>query len=248
MSAKHILLLTATIQPRAGQPSLAVTDPAVRLQEYETALAFYAGLLQRGALHAIVFAENSGFDLGPLAARFPVAGIEWISAPDLDYPLGYHRGYGEFRLVDAAMQRSTHIREAGADARVWKVSGRYIVSNLGRVLRWAPRRFDFYCAMKKGWAEMSALAWSPEGYRHAIEGIWRSFDSAMPPELILYQRFELPPSARLRVVRSFNWPPFIVGRRGSDGSSFEGRFTRYRHGLTLAGRLATLPLRQLFNA
>ena len=40
MERKNILLLTATITPMPGLPSLARVDPAARLNDYLTALRF----------------------------------------------------------------------------------------------------------------------------------------------------------------------------------------------------------------
>lgn len=245
MKTRNLLLLTATVTPRGGQPSLALQDPAARLAEYEAALRFYADLLERGAIDGILFAENSGYDLASLARRFPSPRIDWLAVSQADYPLHYHRGYGEFLLVDEAVQRSRLVAEAGEAARLWKVSGRYVVRNLAQVVRWAPRELDFYGAIADQWAEMSVLAWSMAGQRRIVQGLYRHFATGEPPELILFRLLQQPDLRDLAVVRSFTWPPFIVGRRGSDGSAFQGRLTRYRFALSMLGKLALLPWRSL---
>jgi hypothetical protein len=244
MKRPNILLLTATVQPRTGQPSLAMTDPTLRLAEYEAALAFYAQLLACGAIDGIVFAENSGFDLAKLAARHPSERIEWLAIAPSEHPLHFHRGYAEFRLIDEAVERSTLIGQAAEGLRIWKISGRYIVRNLARVVRWAPEELDFYGAIARGWAEMSVLAWSRRGHRELVRGLWSQFATREAPELILYRHLASPSVGSLRIVRSFRWPPFIVGRRGTDGGAFQGPLTRYRHAFSLAGSLLTRPLLQ----
>lgn len=242
---RNLLLLTATVQPRAGQPSLTVLHPGRRLAEYEAALAFYSRLLDDGAIDGIVFAENSGFPLARLAAKFPHPAIEWLAVPPADHPLHYHRGYAEFRLIDDAVRSSRLVQAAGDALRLWKVSGRYEVRNLARVVRWAPRRFDLYGDFRDGWAEMSMLAWSRRAHDVLMGRVWERFATDVPPETILAAELRTPGVAALRIVRSFAWPPFIVGRRGSDGSPYQGRWTRYRFALQCAAKFAALPLRRL---
>ena len=238
-----LLLLTATIRPRA-QPGLALADPVLRLRQYENALQFYCGLLERGVLGAVIFAENSGYDLAPLQQRFTLPGIEWLSHSDLDYPSTYHRGYAEFRLVEHAMRHARSLREADAAARVWKVTGRYVVDNLPSVMRHAPKPFDVYCDVRGAWAEMSVLAWTPLGYAALLDGLWREFATGMVPELILASRLDAT-CGRAHVVRRFHWPARVRGQRGSDGSAFDGRWSGLRFALDLVQRRLLLSLNAL---
>ena len=247
---RHVLLLTATVTPRAKQPELALTDPGARLRDHESAPESYVGLLRGGVLAGTVFAENSGHDLRPLAARFGSAGIEWLNLPPIAEAHGFHRGHDEFHLVDEAMARATLLRALGGRDLVWKISGRYIVRNLRQVLRWAPASADYYGEVRPDWAELSVIAWSCEGYRRIVHGLWKRFATSIPPEPILCELLEHitgsgePP---LRIVRSFAWPPFIVGRRGSNGRPFQDRRTIYKFSLQLAQKMLALPVRRLTN-
>lgn len=241
---KNILLLTATIQPKADQPGLAIADPGERLGDYRTALEFYAGQLESGVLDAIVFIDNSGYDLTSLSGHFRSERIEWISFYDLDYPRDYHRGYGEFRLVDTAFSRSRTLAGLEDCDIVWKVTGRYIVKNLATVIRFAPKRVDLYCKVKKGWAEMSLMAWSRRGYETVIRNIWERFATGKIPELILAEKLAAVDGTLCRIVTVYHWPPFIIGRRGTNGAAFQGRFTPVKFALTAIGKLAMLPFRR----
>jgi hypothetical protein len=243
----HLVLLTATITPAANQPELLLSDPQARLREYETALAFYAGLVRRKIIAGVVFAENSGFDLNTLKHRFQRPGIEWLSLPVSEPTPAFHRGYSEIKLVEEALSRSSLFAQSPAHTLVWKISGRYIVRNLQQVVRWAPRGVDYYGELRPDWAEMSVMAWSRQGYRQVVQGLWRQLATAAPPEPILRQVLQACRPADLRVCGSFVWPPFIVGRRGSDGTPFQGRFTPYKFKLQLAQKLLALPLRRLIN-
>jgi hypothetical protein len=242
-----VLLLTATVSPRQDQPKLAVVDPAERLEEYRKALEHYSQLLESGVIAGIIFAENSNYDLAKLAALFPSARIEWLSIDPGSHRPDFHRGYAEFKLIDAALARSSFLQRPSHDVRIWKVSGRYVVRNLGRVVRWSPRKFDLYASIARDWFEMSIIAWSPTAHQQLMQGIWRHFASAEAPERILYRLLQVPNTRTLRVVRSFTWPPVIEGRRGTDGSPFQGRRTRYRFMLIAMGKLLCLPWRRMLQ-
>jgi hypothetical protein len=69
---KNILLLTATINPLSGIPSLARADPLLRLGDYSRSLAFYLTQLGK-CLDGIVFVENSAYDISSLAKQAQAA-------------------------------------------------------------------------------------------------------------------------------------------------------------------------------
>src|SRR4051812_46455771 len=123
------LLLTATIQPPPGVPALARTDPTLRLGDYLRALRFYAALVGP-VFDKVVFAENSGYDLGVLQRAVHESGssefVEFVSCYGLDYPTQYGRGYGEMKLVDFAMANSLTLSRLRPADTVWKCTGRYI--------------------------------------------------------------------------------------------------------------------------
>lgn len=239
---KNILLLTSTIHPKP-QPHLKLADPAERLEDYLTALSFQNELLVRRIIDKIVYVDNSGYDLAPLKAHFPSPNIEWVSFYGLDYDPSYHRGYGEFRLIDHAFAHAATLRDMDSADRVWKLTGRYIVKNLERVIAMTPNTFDLYCNVKQGWAEMGFMAWSTLGYETHIHQLWRHFATDKAPELILAERLASIPGRQHRVFKTFFWPPFIVGRRGYDGSLFQGKLTPIKFFLDTCAKLAVWPLR-----
>ncbi len=243
-----LLLLTATVSPRQDQPNLAVVSAVERLDEYRKALAHYTQLLDNGVIRGIIFAENSGYDLAELAAVYPSPGIEWLSIDPAPHAAEFHRGYAEFKLIDSALARSAFWQRTNSNIRIWKVSGRYIVRNLGSVIRWAPQRFDLYASIGREWFEMSIVAWNLHAHQQLMQGVWQHFATAEAPERVLCRLLEDPGAQSLRVVRSFTWPPIIQGRRGTDGSPFQGRRTRYRFMLMAVGKLVCLPWRRIIGA
>lgn len=245
---KNILLLTSTIKPKTDQPELAIADPEERLKDYWNALEFYAAQLDAGVIDRIVYIDNSGYNLNCLSEQFTSDRIEWISFYDLDYPRDYHRGYGEFRLVDTAFSRSKTLAEIGESDILWKVTGRYIVKNLAIVIKYAPKQLDLYCLIKKKiWAEMSLMAWSRCGYDMIIKGIWEQFSTRKIPELILAEKLNSFDRSQCRIITTYHWPPFIIGRRGANAVPYQGRFTPIKFALTVIGKLAMLPFRRYNN-
>ena len=92
------------------------------------------------------------------------------------------------------------------------------------------------------------MAWNRVGYERHIHGLWRNFATGMAPELILAERLRKADRSSCKIVTSFFWPPFIVGRRGSDGTPFQGRFTPVKFALTAGVKLLQLPVRTLSHA
>jgi hypothetical protein len=224
-----VLLLTATITPSAEVPGLIRTDPAVRLEDYCSALDFYLGLLGLG-IDRIVFAENSNSDLSRLRdlvqRRGEVERVEFLPHDGLDFPPAYGRCYGEMRLLDYAMAHSGTIRRCGPSCIVWKVTGRYKVLNLPALIRKQPREFDVYCDMRNNgvpWLDMRVMAWTPAGYGKILRGIheqiWEEGYRGHAGEASMYREV----SEKLgqgRVVATYSVEPRISGRRAFDNKDW----------------------------
>lgn len=222
---KNIVVMTATITPPPGALLLARADPAVRLNDYKSALEFYLSLLGR-SVDAIVFAENSNSDVGVLRDLVRQAGeegrVEFLVFDDLDYSPALGRAYGELRLLERAMDRSATIREAGPDCVVWKATGRYKVLNLASMIRRRPPSFDVYCDMRNSgspWCDMRVMAWTPAGYdavlRGVHEGIKPTPESLLVGEQQLYELL-IPRLGNGRVVTTYTVEPLIHGHRAWD--------------------------------
>lgn len=166
----NVLLLTATITPPAGVPLLARTDPKTRLQDYEKGLQFYLQFINKG-IDAIVFAENSNSDVSTLKNIVIQSGlqnsVEFLVFDGLDYPPSYGRAYGEFKLVDYAMTHSQTISNHQDNLLVWKVTGRYIIKNIAKIIARKPSNIDIYVNLRKFpilWADMYLLVWTTKAY------------------------------------------------------------------------------------
>lgn len=220
-----IVLLTATLVAPADARNLARRDPALRLQDYLDAFDFYLAQLSLGDFDALVLCDNSGQDLSPFAERASRAGlldrVELISHFGLEYPARNGRGYGEFKLVDHAMQASRLIAAAGAAARIWKVTGRYKIRNLARLIRSHPALADLYCHCRNHpmpWLDMYLMCWNQRAYQGLIRGVYRRLrQDATPTSAEQHFRALLHAHhSPLRVVRRFAHVPQVDGVRGCD--------------------------------
>jgi hypothetical protein len=170
--APALILLTATITPRAGVPALSRIEPADRLEDYLQALAFYLRLPD-GVVDRVVFAENSAADLGALEAEVSRHGtgkdVELLSFEGVDYPVEHGRGVGETRLIETALERSRLLSALGDDGVFWKLTGRLRYVNLERLIATAPRSCALYADFRRyphAWVDTRIFASTPRAFRH----------------------------------------------------------------------------------
>lgn len=232
----QILLLTATITPPSSVPNLIRTNPAIRLQDYEKALAFYMTLIDQGVDY-IVLVDNSNSDSSTLQNLVKQSNVsdrvELLSFYGLDYPTAYGKGYGEFKLVDYAMANSRIINQEKSNAVIWKVTGRYVVKNLAQVINQRPTEFDIYCNFRLGltrplhkfkllkWMDMFLMAWTYQGYNSFIRNIYKELRADHHGEAEIRFRELLEPAPKnLNVITRYTAIPFIDGVRGFDGQNF----------------------------
>jgi hypothetical protein len=225
---RNILLMTATITPLPGIPVRARTEPKVRLQDYQASLAFYSGLLD-GCFDAIIFAENSNSDLSSLIAastkRRHFDKLEFISFYGLDYEPKHGRGYGEFRLVDHVMSTSKLLR---SDDVIWKVTGRYIVKNIERIVASRPPDSDLYCHLRNypyRMSELYLMAWTRRGYEALIRGIYPKLSNDIIPnkytvEETLFREAVEQSFGAINIVPRFKIVPVVQGVQGWDNRQF----------------------------
>lgn len=242
----NILVMTATITPPASVPFLARNEPHLRLKDYEESLNFYLPLVNQ-CISSIVFAENSYSDISSLQNIVERAGlnkqVEFLVFEGLDYPPSYGRAYGEFKLIDYAMEHSQIIKSQGKEAIIWKVTGRYIVKNLCQIIARKPSNFDIYCNFRKvpkPWADMFLIAWTFEGYRACLYNVYHKLKtdyevSMTHPEEVFINLLEQAPKD-INIAQRFKPAPWISGVRGSDNQNYlEGR-SLFKSYLRSAGR------------
>lgn len=223
-----ILLMTATLQPPAAAIGLARRDPVDRLGDYLSALAFYLQALERGQIDAIVFCDNSNADLSALKRLASASShherVEFLSFSGVDHP-EYGRGYGEMRLVDRTMRHSLLIGAAGAETMVWKVTGRYRVGNLERLMRVKGGK-DLYCHCRnipRRWADMYFMGWKIGAYSAMLEGVYVQLNERLHGRSaeVEFRRHIDAIADRFEVQRRFGAPPRLEGIRGYDNRRYD---------------------------
>ena len=205
------LVLSATIQP-SGVPQLALTDPAVRRQQYLSAVSFWLLQTPRPRL---VFVENSGADLADFHLMAAAAGgaLEVIGLPNEPYLPSLGKGYGEFRMIDAAVAQSRLLSEASHFA---KITGRLTIRNMPAMWRRLPPAFDliadafpiahepnggrtdsrlvfFSTAFYREQAMNLYQTMDDAGYLFAEHAVWRLMQTA-PPTAKIFTRLPVEPA------------------------------------------------------
>jgi hypothetical protein len=225
------LLLTATITPPQGATHLVRTDPKIRLKDYERALRFYLKFIGF-TFGRIVFVDNSGSDIASLQQIVDEENqsdsVELLSFRGLDYPVGRGRGYGEFLLIDFAMENSLQIAK-NPEADVWKCTGRYIVRNIAQLVASKPSGVSLYCHFRnwpKELCDMSLICWNDLGYQTYIAKCAKFVRNDLIPgihtveESLFRKHIETQTTPSAIIKKRFATTPLIEGHRGWDNSKY----------------------------
>ncbi|HYK34967.1 hypothetical protein [Alloacidobacterium sp.] len=140
---QYLLVMTACIDPSAGQYPLTRADPKIRLEDYKAALRYWLDFSDN-RIQKILFIENSG---SPLDSLKTIAteenpkkkGVEFISLDCNWYPPGGHYGYAELRMLDLGLRES---RLRTSTSHMIKISGRFKFPALTKLLNRLPEDFD----------------------------------------------------------------------------------------------------------
>lgn len=222
----QILFLTATIAPKAGTFLLARADAGLRRRDYLEAFRFYAEVVRQNPDYMLVMVENSDADLADFRAIADTFGIseraELISYQSDDDPtLNWLCLEGS--LIMEALKRSRLLNEDGA--QIWKVTGRYIISNIVSLVRKRPVRFDLYLNIRSCPSEaldFYVAGFSRQGLEQCIRRVWPRLQSpgtgedALRKAILAGEFDDMIVVPRLRVV------PFIKGWRGFDNRHYDG--------------------------
>jgi hypothetical protein len=230
---KNVLLVTATIAPKAGTPNISRTDPQQRLNDYLMGFKFYLERLGDTFDH-LVFCENSNSDVSPLRKLAQEKGLEdrvtFYVKDGLDYPPHFDRAYGEFKLIDDAMGIVPALQ--GESKVIWKVSGRYTVLNVRSIVQRAKPPFDLACNYRnrpKHWVDTYLIGWTPTAYKRFLVGVYDRLKTNVPEvqtglsgeELL---RTYLESNPEIRVSKRFATTPDVHGVRAADNQHYHDRF------------------------
>lgn len=221
-----ILMITSTIAPARETFLLSHSDAKSRLEDYREAFNFYSGLVKDDIIDKIVYADNSGYDLADIRGIASEVGIldkcEFISfhTPAVRE---VNRYYLEINLINEAFERSQFL--GLDDAIIWKVTGRYIIPNIAKVIQRAPLA-DLYINFRN-WPARTIDFFIVRFTRQAFEKLLfnqvEEFRNIRTGEDILRERLDALHESDVATIRRFNQTPRVIGRRGYDGSPYESR-------------------------
>jgi hypothetical protein len=228
-----VMLLTASINPR-GMTLLKVTDPGERRRQYERSLRY---LLSRPCpqISGVVFVENTGADLGEFrAAAREYAGTEteFLSLDLNDYPRALGKGYGEFQMLDRAMETSRLVRSANYLA---KLTGRLRLGNLCSILGALPREFDLAADIEEerpgvpGFFNSRLIVFTPAVYEQKIKGLYERMNDSTADyaEYVLFRMARENP--QLRIIGMLPREPKWLGVAGTSGERYDSLRQRLKY-------------------
>lgn len=235
---KNVLLMTSTIAPAAGTYRLVRKDPELRLADYMASLEYQIELLRSGAIDSIVFADNSRYPLDKLMNVCGQAGVkdkvEFISCKSNISPL-LGRYFLEMDLIKWAMTAS-HFLSSDEDVKIWKLTGRYIVTNIRDIVLEAPP-CDLYINCRNypiPWADFYLVAFTKRGYREILEPDLRKFKDTVNGENVLREMIEAKHFPNCHIVKRFIYTPRVLGIRGLDGAHYTGWKGTIKYGFRAA--------------
>lgn len=127
----RILLLTGSLRPN-NVPYLTLTDPAIRINHYISAIRYY---IFSSSFNKIVFVDNTG-DSADLDFLINEASsnnkkLEVLSFTGNKYRVEHQgKGFGECENIEYALKESSLIE---SDDLVVKITGRYEVLNINSI-------------------------------------------------------------------------------------------------------------------
>lgn len=227
---RRILLITSTILPEAGVHALVHTDPSLRLAEYRKALKFYSQLIVDEVVDKIVYVDNSGYDLSILASEPIVKNIsdhiEFVSYRANVEVKNNNRLFLELNLIEQAFARSA-LLQLYQEAIVWKVTGRYLIRNIGKIitLSQASKDCEFLVNLRSypyPVIDFYLFGFLPKTYRQVISSNLHIYEGPKDGEILLRKAIDEFIRSGGKASARFPVVPRLTGVRGFDGARYGG--------------------------
>jgi hypothetical protein len=204
------IVLTGTIAP--NQLADAVRDPQVRKTEYLQAIDFYSPFSER-----IFFLENSSYPLRKEIAFSQFQNLHLRELPTSKHP-ERGKGFQEFEMLDMWMAT-----ESLLPACWLKISGRYIIRNIGEILEECGHETRASLIIDQNARSCTARTQifyaASEPYLRTLKDIYRECDDRAGHwiERALFKALKKNPEMAFRF---FKHRPDLVGRSGTTGEEY----------------------------
>lgn len=226
---QRVLLLTATVTPHPQMGALVVRAPEERFEQYRAA---FQSLVSSGATElfdAIVLCENSGFALDRFDDVFADSRATVIYAPvAMDDSAGkYGRGYSEMLLIDRALEQVGDV--IGENDRIWKLTGRYRIKNLARVVTASTPSADVVVTLRKypsKWADLYLFGFNRRAWR-VLSGHLDELKAASG-SVVMYDLIDGLSTQGLQVRARLGAEPILAGVRGHDQRNYDSGTQRLK--------------------
>jgi len=226
----NIALITSTIAPKKSVFSLKEKDPLLRMEQYKEAFGFYITCLENKTFDKIVYVDNSGHclkELSDLASDNGVLSqIEFISYESTIDVKNNSRFYLEINLIDYFIQNSKTLRDYPS-CMIWKVTGRYIISNISEIIKNSKNGYDMYFNYRnipEKCVDFYLVGFNESAYKKIFASQIDIYKGLTSGELILRKQLDIVEKNNLKILKRLPLTPLISGTRGWDGARYgEGK-------------------------
>ncbi len=220
--------MTGTFQPSANSIRLSRVNVAERIEDYKKGFRFHLGLVRRGVFDRLLFVENSGYgmqDFEPLVNSYALQDkVQLLSYKEEENDTPTTRFFGECRLLKYALDKGDWWRNA-EPAFVWKVTGRYIVRNIEKIIKGVPgtATLVLHCRNRP----MEYVDFGLAGFREDIGRRFLSLALARPEvstsdERLIRIMMKEGRFGDIELAPRFPEIPDFSGIRGSDNARYDG--------------------------
>lgn len=242
------LVMSATLTPPSN--AVARADPQDRLRDYVEAMRYYLSLSE-SVIDRILFIDNSASDLTPLyqlASEVPhTKDVELISFAGNDHPYQYGKAYGEFKLMDFGLEKSTLFSPKDV---VWKTTGRLKFLNLSEIRSsCAGLSFDILCDLHNvPWVgsgkwrncqnmDLRVFAFRMSAYDSLLRGLWQDREKGFDAEF--FYHWMLDNRTTFRVIPRFPLQPRLQGISGRHQRDYQSSLQRTKDTIRGLSRIVT---------
>ena len=237
--AARVILMTATLSP--PQTAVMRSDPSIRIRDYCEAMSFYLTLPSE-QFDRIILADNSCSDLMPLLEIVKLENhskrVELLSFQANDHNPSFGKAYGEFRLLDKALEVSSCIRP---NDHVWKTTGRLQCLNISNLDMTISLDYCFACDLynlpfirtgrwnNQGQMDLRLFRFKPDAYDRWLRGIYRDNSDSFN-EITLYNAM-VSASESIPVCPRFPIQPIISGISGRTQRNYLSTTQRFKNNI-----------------
>lgn len=230
-----VLLMTATVAPPPDAQSLTQVDVQQRISDYRAGFRENLRQLSAGTFDRLVFVDNSGYGTEPfqdlLEGYDKADRVEIYSYNGNEAVQTRSRLYGECRLIEHALEH-TRTFSLSSISRFWKITGRYQVRNMRKIMAGIAPGYDFYVHCRRfpsQFVDFGFVGFDFARAKAVLNTILTSGRRDFLDEADLYQMIESPVFSGVAISRRLPAVPDFSGIRGFDNASYDGLSQRAKY-------------------